>query len=42
MLANEPGDEKPEYPRMVIYGGPNGKIWAGPLMDWHRRMEEIL
>lgn len=35
-IANEPGDER--YPCMVIYQGPNGKVWARRADDWHRSM----
>jgi hypothetical protein len=37
-LVNEPNSDKPDYPRTVIYRGPNGKLWSGRLDDWHRRM----
>ena len=36
-IANEPDDER--YPRMVIYQGPNGKVWARKADDWHRSMK---
>lgn len=38
-IANDVEDPKPEYPPTVVYSGvDNGKIWAGRLDDWHRRM----
>ena len=40
-LVNEPESNKPQYPRTVVYIGPNGKLWAGRLDDWHRRMTEV-
>lgn len=38
-LTNEPDGEK--CPRTVVYEGDNGKLWSGPLNDWHRRMTLI-
>ena len=40
-LVNEPDSTKPEYPRTVVYVGQNGKLWAGRLDDWHRRMTAL-
>ncbi len=38
-LANNEGDSiKDKYPVTVVYQGENGRRWAGPLSDWHRRM----
>lgn len=39
-IANEV-DGPSRYPRSVVYIGPNGKIWCGELVDWHRRMTFI-
>jgi hypothetical protein len=39
-LAN--GYDRVEYPRTVVYVGTNGKMWAGKLADWHRRMTEVV
>lgn len=40
-IANDVEPQKPKYPATVVYEGvQNGKIWAGPLSDWHRRMTE--
>lgn len=42
MLANTEGNDpekKDKYPPTVVYKDiNNGKIWAGRLDDWHRRM----
>jgi len=35
-LTNE--HDRSDYPRTVVYRGANGKLWSGPLVDWHRRM----
>lgn len=35
-IANEPDDDR--YPKMVIYQGVNGRIWARRADDWHRSM----
>jgi hypothetical protein len=40
-LINDPNSDKPEYPRLVVYVGQNGKLWGGRLDDWHRRMTEV-
>lgn len=37
-LANDVVEAKPDYPPTVVYTGENGKMWAGRLDDWHRRM----
>lgn len=40
-LVNEPMGKEDKYPRTVVYIGANGKLWCGPLHDWHRRMTQI-
>lgn len=35
------GLDRPDYPRTVVYVGVNGKLWSGPLSDWHRRMTKV-
>lgn len=40
-IANNTLNPKPNYPPTVIYRGPNGNLWSGPLSDWHRRMTWI-
>jgi hypothetical protein len=38
-IANDTDDPRPGYRPTVVYEGVgNGKKWAGPLSDWHRRM----
>ena len=34
-IANHASD-RPEYPKLVVYQGDNGNVWARPLSDWHR------
>lgn len=41
-LTNESTGNQDKYPRTVVYSGENGKLWSGPLYDWHRRMTEII
>lgn len=40
-IANDVPDPKPQYLPAVVYLGENGRIWSGPLSDWHRRMTKI-
>lgn len=41
-LANEHTERPEQYPVTVIYRGCiNGKVWARPLVDWHRSMAYI-
>ena len=35
------GYDRPDYPRTVVYVGPNGKLWSRPAWDWHRSMTLI-
>jgi hypothetical protein len=35
-IANEPDDER--YPRMIVYQGTDGRVWARRADDWHRSM----
>lgn len=40
-IANDGAPSPSErYPVMVVYQGPNGKIWARRADDWHRSMKE--
>ena len=39
-IANQSGNDL--CPQMVVYQGPNGKVWARRVDDWHRSMEEDL
>lgn len=41
-IANDVENPRPEYPTTVVYEGMhNGKVWAGRLDDWHRRMKDV-
>ena len=37
-IANHASDRPDQYPKMVVYQGENGNVWARPLSDWHRSM----
>jgi hypothetical protein len=39
-LANPPAGS-PHYPRMIVYLGPNGRIWVRRADDWHLCMRQI-
>lgn len=38
-LANEYNEER--YPLTIVYQGPNGKVWARRMDDWHRSMTKV-